>query len=73
MLGLGLEERTPCSHCSLPWLTSCPTSACPQRFVDMGLEERTAAYVLQQNGYRTGLVGKYLNGYTSQVGAGRTG
>lgn len=47
--------------------------ACPQRFVDMGLEERTAAYVLQQNGYRTGLVGKYLNGYTSQVGAGRTG
>jgi len=34
----------------------------------MGLEERTAAYVLQQAGYRTGLVGKYLNGYTSQVG-----
>ncbi|PRW39288.1 sulfatase [Chlorella sorokiniana] len=26
-----------------------------QRFVDMGLEERTGAYVLQQSGYRTGL------------------
>ncbi|KAI7844023.1 hypothetical protein COHA_002363 [Chlorella ohadii] len=38
-----------------------------QRFNDMGMERKTVAYHLQQAGYRTGLVGKYLNGYTRQT------
>jgi len=33
------------------------------RAVRNGVERRTVAYALQQAGYRTGLVGKYLNGY----------
>ncbi|MGH7858138.1 MAG: sulfatase family protein, partial [Candidatus Binatia bacterium] len=37
-----------------------------QRFLDRGHEERTIARQLQQRGMRTGLFGKYLNGYTAQ-------
>lgn len=37
------------------------------RFNNRGLERKTAPFHLQQNGYRTGLIGKYLNGYTRQT------
>ncbi|KAL4431762.1 hypothetical protein ABPG77_002978 [Micractinium sp. CCAP 211/92] len=38
-----------------------------ERFNDMGLETKAAPYHLQQAGYRTGLIGKYLNGYTRET------
>lgn len=38
-----------------------------QRFLDLGLQEKTGPYLLHQAGYRTGLIGKYLNGYSSQT------
>lgn len=34
-----------------------------RRFVDAGMESRTVALWLRRVGYRTGLVGKYLNGF----------
>ena len=34
-----------------------------EKFRDGGLEEDTVAASLQKNGYRTALIGKYLNGY----------
>ncbi|MDQ3911355.1 MAG: sulfatase [Actinomycetota bacterium] len=34
-----------------------------EKFYDEGLEESTIAAWLQENGYRTALIGKYLNGY----------
>ena len=39
-------------------------------FHDLGNERRTIATALDDAGYRTGLVGKYLNGYGSAGGAG---
>ncbi|PRW59250.1 sulfatase [Chlorella sorokiniana] len=33
------------------------------RFNEMGMEHKTAPLTLQAAGYRTGLIGKYLNGY----------
>ena len=35
-----------------------------KRFVNAGMESKTVAVWLRQSGYRTGLVGKYLNGFT---------
>ncbi|KAL4420319.1 hypothetical protein ABPG77_010224 [Micractinium sp. CCAP 211/92] len=37
------------------------------RFNEMGLEHKTAPLALQAAGYRTGLIGKYLNGYWSET------
>ncbi|GAB4816016.1 hypothetical protein N2152v2_003062 [Parachlorella kessleri] len=37
------------------------------RFNDQGLEKKTGPLHLQQAGYRTGLIGKYLNGYTRET------
>jgi arylsulfatase A-like enzyme len=42
-------------------------------FFDNGLEDRTLATALQARGYRTGLVGKYLNGFATSALGGRAG
>ena len=39
-----------------------------RQFRERGLETRTVAYLLQQSGYRTSLMGKYLNGYGQNDG-----
>ena len=39
------------------------------RFNERGLEAKTGPYILQQAGYRTGLIGKYLNGYGDEYPA----
>ena len=41
-----------------------------RRFRDVGLEDRTLATALDAAGYRTGLVGKYLNGFANHAPAG---
>ncbi len=38
------------------------------RFVDAGMEDRTVAVWLRSAGYRTGLIGKYLNSYKGTAG-----
>ncbi|GAB4823512.1 hypothetical protein N2152v2_010558 [Parachlorella kessleri] len=40
-----------------------------RRFRERGLESRAVPLILQQAGYRTGLVGKYLNGYGTEFSA----
>jgi arylsulfatase A-like enzyme len=40
-----------------------------QKFVSEGLEKNTIASLLQQSGYKTGLFGKYLNGYPGNEGS----
>lgn len=39
-----------------------------QKMYDLGLEESTVAVWLQEQGYRTALIGKYLNGYPGAAG-----
>jgi N-acetylglucosamine-6-sulfatase len=39
------------------------------RFESEGLEDRTIAKELAQSGYRTGLIGKYLNGFSEEAAA----
>lgn len=44
-------------------LTNTPPTGGFQRFYDLGLENVTVGKALHDAGYRTGLMGKYLNGY----------
>jgi N-acetylglucosamine-6-sulfatase len=50
------------SHDTGVWANGGPDGGWPA-FVRYGNEKRTIALTLQRAGYRTGLIGKYLNGY----------
>lgn len=46
--------------------TNRPPSGGFEKFLDQGLEDSTVAIWLQESGYRTVLMGKYLNGYPEE-------